>query len=297
MTPQLCLGTVQFGLSYGITNSAGQVAEEEVRRILDYATQEGIPYLDTAQAYGKAEKVLGRAMPKGNSFALISKLSAQKQPVFTAKDQIRWEDSFFRSCNNLRKASLYAFLLHSSADLRKPGGHYLRDWLLSLRARGLVQRLGISIYSADDLEGVAPSLLQLVQLPLSLYDQRLLSDGTIDSLVSIGCVVHARSIYLQGLLLKSSADWPNWISQNNRNHHLILENYARARGLSLIDLSLGFIRAQKNIEAAVLGLCSTEELHQLTDSWRRPLCWEKAEWKSWAPSNNEFVDPRFWPAS
>ena len=62
--PQLCLGTVQFGLPYGITNQSGQVSEDEVRRILEFSVASGITFLDTAQAYGKAEKILGRCWPK-----------------------------------------------------------------------------------------------------------------------------------------------------------------------------------------------------------------------------------------
>ena len=60
MTPQLCLGTAQFGLAYGITNAAGQVQESAVAPLLLQAQEAGIRWLDTAQAYGNAEAVLGR---------------------------------------------------------------------------------------------------------------------------------------------------------------------------------------------------------------------------------------------
>jgi aryl-alcohol dehydrogenase-like predicted oxidoreductase len=198
MAPELCLGTAQFGLPYGITNTKGRVTEDEVKRILELAAQAGIRFLDTAQAYGEAEIVLGRTMLQGHAFRLISKLPAQNQPCFTEKDRQDWEESFQRSCKLLQQPDLDALLLHQAADLRKPGGHHLLQWLLSLRERGLVRRLGVSIYSADDLVGVEPDLLNLVQLPLSLYDQRLLNDGTIAKLRSQGCAVHARSLYLQG---------------------------------------------------------------------------------------------------
>lgn len=63
--PQLCLGTNQFGLPYGITNQVGQVPEDEVCRILDLAALSGIELLGMAQAYGTAEKVLGCCWPTG----------------------------------------------------------------------------------------------------------------------------------------------------------------------------------------------------------------------------------------
>ena len=168
MTPQLCLGTAQFGLHYGITNAAGQVSEPEVQALLAEAAATDLTLLDTAQAYGNAEAVLGRAMPPGHPFRLISKLPAPSQPAFTSDDRRVWHQAFERSCIRLGQPCLDALLLHSTADLRKPGGEHLRAWLLSLRQRGLVRRLGVSIYSSTDLVGVPPDLLDLVQLPLKV---------------------------------------------------------------------------------------------------------------------------------
>ena len=85
MTPQLCLGTAQFGLAYGITNSIGQVSEAAVGQLLDQAGAAGIRWLDTAQAYGNAEAVLGRQLPVAHGFRLISKLPAQSQPEFSLR--------------------------------------------------------------------------------------------------------------------------------------------------------------------------------------------------------------------
>ena len=158
--PRLCLGTVQFGLSYGITNSGGQVPEVEVARILRVAERSDIGWLDTAQAYGNAEDVLGRQLPEDHQLRLISKLPAQTAEEFVAEDVNAWESAFRCSCRRLGCSSLETFLLHKPADLLKPGGRILEEWLLSLRARGLVQRLGVSIYSAAELEGVNPDLLR-----------------------------------------------------------------------------------------------------------------------------------------
>jgi aryl-alcohol dehydrogenase-like predicted oxidoreductase len=294
MAPQLCLGTAQFGLPYGITNTAGQVAEGEVRRILELASQAGIEFLDTAQAYGDAEAVLGRTMPKGHAFRLISKLPAQSQPFFTTEDRHGWEDDFHRSCVRLGQPCLEALLLHSPADLHKPGGNHLQRWLLSLRERGLVRRLGVSIYSAGDLAGVPPALLDLVQLPLSLYDQRLLADGTITRLRTQGCAIHARSLYLQGLLLTPAAAWPTWVSPESRLHHSKLEQHAAKGGFSLLDCALRFAHAQKGIEAVVLGLCSQRELQEMLQSWGENFSWKEDEWKAWILQDADVTDPRRW---
>lgn len=295
MRPQLCLGTVQFGLAYGVTNTVGQVAEVEVRRILEEAAAAGLRLLDTAQAYGEAEAVLGRTLPQGHCFQLISKLPAQTQRVFTADDLHAWDQAFESSCKRLGVRRLDSLLLHNSADLHKAGAKHLHQWMHSLRERGLVRRLGVSIYGPNDLDGVPPGLLDLVQLPLSLYDQRLLVDGTIARLRSQGTAVHARSLYLQGLLLSTTDSWPTWVSPTLRGHHAKLEHLAADRGCSLLECALGFARAQQDLEAVVLGLCSRHELHQLLHAWGGTSPWQEGEWRTWALPDDGILDPRQWP--
>ena len=195
-----------------------QVPELGVAQLLNRASKSCIPWIDTAQAYGDAEAVLGRNLPEGHDFRIISKLKAQSQTSFIASDAVVWEENFRRGCDLLGLESLDALLLHSPCDLKKPGFKYLEEWLLSLQNRGLVNRLGVSIYAADDLEGINPELLDLVQLPLSLFDQRLLQDGTVTNLCAQGTEIHARSLYLQGLLLTPANEWPSWTSLEMRQH-------------------------------------------------------------------------------
>lgn len=297
MKPKICLGTAQFGLPYGITNTVGQVAEREVRALLKKAALAGVRYLDTAQAYGNAENILGSLLLPDHSFKLISKLHSQRQLSFTADDYVVWERAFESSCQRLKQPCLDALLLHSAGDLRKPGGKHLQDWLLSLRDRGMVQRLGVSIYESSDIDGVSPELLDLVQLPLSLYDQRLLSDGTIVRLRAQGCAVHARSLYLQGLLLSPTASWPTWVDPADREHHTRLEELAANRGCTVLECALGFARAQEDLEAVVVGLCSLRELEQLLQAWHKTSPWVDAEWKQWSLESSEILDPRRWPKS
>ena len=297
MTPQLCLGTAQFGLAYGITNTNGQVSEAEVGQLLFDANEAGICWLDTAQAYGNAEEVLGRKLPNAHGFHFISKLPAQPQPVFSAQDVEAWDQAFHKSCQRLRVQSLDALLLHAPADLGKPGGEYLEAWLLNLRRQGLVQRVGVSIYSAKDLDVVNPALLDLVQLPLSLYDQRALQDGTLTRLRARGTAIHARSLYLQGLLLTPTAQWPAWVSADVRAHQQALEALADQRDCQLIDLALGFAREQLDLEAVVLGVCSSKELTALHNSWASISPWKEGEWRTWCLQNADILDPRLWPTS
>jgi aryl-alcohol dehydrogenase-like predicted oxidoreductase len=288
MAPQLCLGTAQFGLPYGITNTAGQVAEPEVRRILALAAQHGIELLDTAQAYGTAETVLGQCWPTTMPRRLISKLPAEADPG-------RWEQSFQTSLNRLQADHLDGFLLHRSADLLGPEADRLLDWLESLRERGLVKRLGVSIYDASELEGLPLDRLQLVQLPLSLYDQRLLLNGTVNQLKEAGLAIHARSLLLQGLLLKPADQWPSFLSPGFRQHHRQLIQHLAEHGLTLLNIALAFARYCDDLEAVLVGVLSAEELAALLTTWAAEDAVAMAPLSAWAWENGQDLDPRCWP--
>ena len=297
MAPSLCIGTAQFGLDYGVTNSSGQVSEKNVADILLKAYKSGIGWIDTAQAYGNAEEVLGRNLPDSHSFKVVNKFAPQSKKEFNSTDIENWENLFFKSLSKLRLKKIDSFIVHSPADLSKPGAIYLNEWLFSLRKRGYVRRLGLSIYNACDLDGVDVNLLDLVQLPLSLYDQRLIQDGTINRLVSQGTDIHARSIYLQGRMLTSADKWPIWISEEARNHHRNLESIAFQKNTSLLDLAIGFAQIQTYLEAVVLGVCNPFELRDLQSSWSKPTPWRLNEWKSWSLQDISILDPREWPKS
>ena len=294
MTPKLCLGTAQFGFHYGITNTAGQVPEGEVARLLLEIEKADFRWLDTAQAYGNAEEVLGRHLPDIFRSSIISKFPAQSKMVFTSEDVNTWEAMFHLSLERLGVASLNALLLHSPSDLSKAGGNYLEDWLVGLRQRGLVKRIGISIYTADDLVGVNLKLLDIVQFPLSLFDQRLLADGTLHRLSAQGIALHARSLYLQGLLVTPTQHWPSGTNDILRDHQESLESLAKERRCKLIDLALGFAKQQPDLEAVVLGVCNTTQLHELRESWLAHSPWRESEWRSWAIEDPKIIDPRYW---
>ena len=286
--PQLCLGTVQFGLPYGITNHAGQVPEEEVRRILDLAASSGISLLDTAQAYGTAEKVLGSCWPADAPRRLISKLPA-KAP------RQRWEESLITSLQRLQTPKLHGLLLHRAADLLAPDGDELLNWLEGLRNRGQVERIGVSIYEASELDDLPLDRLQLVQLPVSVYDQRLIHDGTIKRLQDLGIAVHVRSVLLQGLLLQAPNHWPDHLSAGFREHHARWLDHLYQEGVSPLAGALGFVHACEGVEAVLVGVVAVQELAQVIEAWSQPKVSTLEASLNWGWENAVDLDPRSWP--
>lgn len=286
-SPQLCLGTVQFGLPYGVTNQAGQVPEEEVLRILDLAASSGIELLDTAQAYGTAESVLGRCWPEDMPRRLISKLAA-------GAGRQNWETSLIASLHRLQAPKLDGFLLHNASDLLAPDGEELLNWLEDLRERGLVERIGVSIYEASELERLPLDRLQLVQLPLSVYDQRLIYDGTISKLKDLGIAVHVRSVFLQGLLLLPPHQWPDHLSPAFRVHHAQWLNDLNQVAVSPLAGALGFVRACEGVEAVLCGVVSRIELSEVLESWEQHMAFIPAAPEKWGWQNVKDLDPRRW---
>ena len=70
---RIALGTVQFGLHYGITNQRGKVSADDAKAMLLLASNQGTDTLDTAISYGDSEKRLGEIGTNG--FKIITKLT------------------------------------------------------------------------------------------------------------------------------------------------------------------------------------------------------------------------------
>ncbi len=190
MLEKLGLGTVQFGQPYGVSNTHGQVSAREAAAILTNAAQAGIRLLDTAANYGEAEAVLARLDIA--AFRVVSKTIGLKLGLDAVIARAR------QSAAALKADTL---LVHAASDLLGPDGDALWSALHRLRDEGVFRKIGISVYVADDPAALAARFRpDVMQLPFSLLDQRLLANGTLTRLADLGVEIHARSLFLQGLL-------------------------------------------------------------------------------------------------
>ena len=123
------IGTVQFGLNYGISNSSGKTEREEVKQILEYASFHGVTILDTASAYGDSESVIGQECPESSCFSIVTKLPAFTNDVISKDDVASAKDILNRSLTKLSRNSVYGLLLHQASDLLKKGGSDLYEQL------------------------------------------------------------------------------------------------------------------------------------------------------------------------
>ena len=205
---KIALGTVQFGIDYGVNSVGGQVTPEEVKKILSYAHSKNIDLLDTAPAYGNSEKILGRM--DISSFKVVTKTRHFDSLEIKNNDVKLLDNDFHHSVKDLIQDSVYGVLIHNADDLLKPGAEKLFDQLQELKQAEKIVKIGVSVYDRSQLQPILDNFdIDLVQLPFNILDRRMIDSGMLATLQSKGIEVHVRSIFLQGLLLMSEKNRPD----------------------------------------------------------------------------------------
>jgi len=261
--PHLGLGTVQFGLEYGVSNRQGRPAEREVAAILGRAAERGVSYIDTAPTYGDAEILIGRHLPRGHKIRVLTKTPALPDATIDARYEQRVLDTLAASLDRLKVDAVHALLVHQSGDLGKPGWQWLVGALNEVKARGWAAHVGASVYDVDQLELVESRFApELVQLPFNVFDRRLSESGVLARLKAAGAEVHARSVFLQGLLLMDPANLPNFFGPLRENIASLQGRWAK-QGLSPAAGCLAFVFQQAELDAVVVGVNSLSEFDEI----------------------------------
>ncbi len=259
MNNRLALGTVQFGLPYGIANQSGQVSRDETKAILDHAWAAGLDTLDTAIAYGESEQRLGEIGV--GQWQVISKLPAIPEPCTNVAVWV--QDSVLGSLGRLRIPRLRGLLLHRPQQLLGPQGDALYRALGAVRDQGKVEKIGVSIYNPDELDVLWPHYqFDLVQAPFNIMDRRLATSGWLARLHQAGTEVHIRSVFLQGLLLMEAARRPatfnRWQPLWDQWHHWLDD-----QALTPLQACLSFAISQPEINRVVVGVDSLKHLQEI----------------------------------
>lgn len=277
---RLGLGTAQFGHAYGISNTVGQVPLAEVRAILERAKAAGIALLDTAANYGKAEQVLAQC--DTSSFRIVSKTVSVKSGIGAVIDRAR------QSARTLGRLDI--LLIHSVSDLLGPDGDALWRALRGLKDEGVTGAIGISAYVASDPVMLARRFRpDVMQVPFSLLDQRLLQDGSMARLKDLGVEIHARSLFLQGLLFMAQP--PEKLRDAVPMLRAVREHITAARSTPLAA-ALGFVLSRPEVDTAVVGVTSRRELDEILAAAPSPL--GVGDWSACALQDERILTPSRW---
>jgi len=294
MVSKLGIGAAQFGLDYGISNPAGKTSLLEVENILALAAESQIEVIDTAADYGISEEVLGKALPARHRFRIVTK-TTRLDAMEVAQASLILRQTLARSLDRLRQPSVYALLFHDAGDLASPGADRFLEAALELKRSGLVRKIGVAVYDADEIDGVLPRFpLDLVQLPLSIFDQRLLASGHLQKLKNLGVEIHARSVFLQGLLLMDAADLPDYF-HGLRSRLARYRTSLRQRGISPTRAALGFVAGMAEVDTVVCGLNNSGQFRELIGEMCDSALPESNFFAQFAISEAAFLNPSKWP--
>lgn len=256
---KLALGTVQFGLEYGIANSQGKVTHEQAKLILDRAKNNNIDTLDTAISYGDSEEVLGNIGVI--DWRIVSKLPVV--PDDCANIRLWLNKLVDTSLKKLNVDCLDGLLLHRSQQLLVETGKELYQELQLLKSIGKVKKIGVSIYDPIELDEICSQYkIDIVQSPLNVVDRRLVQSGWLRRLSKLGVELHVRSVFLQGLLLLPKSKRPqifnHWESLwSNWDQWLIESNVTPLQACLQYVLSFSEI---KKVIVGVDSVCQLEEI-------------------------------------
>jgi len=247
---KLILGTVQFGLNYGISNNLDKPSEAQVKEILDYAYKHGLSILDTADAYGNASEVIGNYNIRStNNFSINTKF----------KDgDIRLDKQLNDSLNKLNRKFINVYFFHSFNDfISNPN---LKIQLLALKESGRIQKIGLSVYDNQEfLKACNSSFIDVIQFPFNLLDNYSKRKNLIDLAKGKRKELQIRSVFLQGLFFKSITKLP--VKLKPLKQYLVrLNEIAKQENVSIEHLALCYALQQKDIDHIIIGVDSIDQL-------------------------------------
>ena len=290
---KLGLGTVQFGLGYGISNSGGRTSSGEAAAILHAARRHGVSVIDTAAAYGCSEEVLGAAGIGDGPFRVVTKTLPVRRERIDAEDVGALRVRFLDSLAQLRSPRIHGLMAHSCEDLLVPGGERLWTEMLRLKEEGLVARVGASVYTGAQIDRLMERYpLEIVQAPVNVFDQRLLTGGQLHRLKAAGVEVHARSVFLQGLLLMAPRELPAHFDPV-RGHITAFRACLERAGVSPQAAAYHFVAGLPDIDTVVCGVNDRRQFEELCQVAVCPAPLDLAEF---ALADERFIDPSRWPA-
>lgn len=273
---RLALGTVQFGLNYGISNFDGKPTIAEIDAILNLALENKIELLDTANAYGLAEEVIGELNAK--RFDLVTKFSPESEKGL-------FENQFQESLNKLKVDNVYGLLAHRPMDVVEHPEIW--DKMNSQKYNQKVKKIGFSFNSPEEYYVVIKKSFypDIVQVPFNYFDGRFID--IIEELKYKGCEIHVRSAFLQGLFFANINQLPSFFDEVRELIAKLQKEYDKYLASALIR----FVLDNKFIDKVVIGVQNRNQLQNVLDSLMNTPKLRKLEKKI----NHKILQPYFWP--
>jgi aryl-alcohol dehydrogenase-like predicted oxidoreductase len=285
------LGTAQFGMEYGAFNSYGQPLINEVSDILRACQKASVTIIDTAFQYEPSEEILGKCLPANHGFRIVTKTPSFKKEKITQADIQKFKTSFQSSLCQLRQPSIYGLLIHHANDLISEGGGQFYENMVEWKQKGLVQKIGASVYTAVEIEELIKRYpLDIIQIPINVFDQRLIQTGHIKELKSREIEIHARSVFLQGLLLANAKRLHPYF-ESIRYQLAAYHQYLSTMNISKVEGAIHFLSQLDEIDTILVGVDSIEQLHEILLSIQRRISCDLSQF---AINDENILNPSRW---
>ncbi len=262
----LTLGTAQLGMPYGVANKSGQPDPEESFSILRVALESGVTTLDTSRHYGNSEEVIGSYLGQyaGPRPLIVTKFSWSRDAL-SDKSAARSEARALarKSLTALGTDQLPIVLYHKGKDQSMDlVMKYLPEVLQELIDEGLVLHGGISLYYPEEADYVYDiEQFSVLQVPLNIFDQRLVHRQTMLRFFQSGKTVFVRSVFLQGLFFMDPEAVPHGLQEAVR-YIQQLRRFAEMAEMEVAQFAVSYVRDIAGVNSIIFGADTAAQVSQ-----------------------------------
>jgi len=287
----LMLGTAQLGRNYGIANTSGKIVDEDATSLMVFAHESGIRWLDSGNDYGDCESRLGHiSKTTGKQFSVVSKMyvaDGQKTSFVSLIDEIK------NIAERIYPNILDSVLVHNPNNLIESHDSVMMDALMYAKSEKYINRIGVSVGCPSQVYDIlSKHKIDIVQIPASILNQQFDKTGTISYLKQSCVEVHARSIFMQGLVFLDRDKIDNYF------HDLLptldrIKNTAALHNISVCKMSIEYIKSLC-VDKIIVGVDSTNHLKQIVSDYDSESV-NNIGFGCLGIDDDRFISPGRWP--
>ena len=272
------VGTSNFNQYYGINRTKLKI--KDIIKILKFSKKKKVNFIDTALDYNLSKNFFKYISFK--DFKIITKIKLPK------KDKIKFIDNLelilLDEIKKFKNKNIYALLLHRSKDLDSIHAKKLLKKILFLKNKKLINKIGVSVYEIEELDKILKlKIFDIIQVPINVFDQRFASKKVLKKIKNQGIEIQARSVFLQGKLLKKPKKKDFYINK--------FFEFCNNNSINPLIACLSFIKNIDEINYITVGIDNKFNLEKILASWKQT---KKLNFDELSVINKKIIDPRKW---
>lgn len=247
---KICIGSANFGMEYGLDKKS-PLLKKDIKEIFEFLKKENTIYIDTAANYKNSEIIIGKYSTK--KFKIITKIKKIPKGV---NDLEKWlKNEIYTSCKKLRVNKIYGLLVHDTQDLKnKKKAKKIYKTFDILKKSKIIEKIGLSIYNPNELDLYLKNYnFEIVQAPLNIFDRRIINSGWLKKINEKGIEFFARSIFLQGLLIKDINKIDKFFSPYKKKFEKF-ENWTQKLNISKVEACIRFVNSYREVDKVIVGI-------------------------------------------